>query len=647
MHRLVAGLFLVSAATVLLTAQTGPPQRPSPTFRAGIDVVQVDVSVVDRNRRPVTGLTQADFTVLENGTPQSLVAFEEVTVPGAVDPPAPWMRDVASDVATNDLSVRRVVLIVLDDAHIPFEPFAVSSAKRIAADVVHHLGPEDLAAVTFTFSGKRQDITTDRQRLLASIASLVAHPDLGVPPNPGSFSAASSRGAIPPMRGGPPPCFYTGKYRSIAGCVIDTLVHAANALATAPAGRKTLVFISNGAPLDFSADNLDAADEMNAVQELFRSLQQANIAIYAIDPAGLLNPMFAATADTTMRMDALRIFSENTGGRAIVNTNAPWEAVPQILRETSSYYLLGYRSTNPTADGRFRRIQVKVNRPDVEARTRSGYYAPTKIPAANRASTPETPLDKAFGAALPGGELTVRAAAAPFLVPGQREAAVLLTIGMRQPLSDRAVPATVRTTAAMFDEGWKPRGGSSASVGLTFPAGPGGDFDYDIVSRMAARSGRYQVRVGGEVDGQAGSVFVDVDVPDYSREPMTLSGLVLGADPHPSVVAAPDVAGLIPVQPTTLREFRAPARVVAFMRVYQGGSKPVGAVRVTSTIVNEANRPDFDETTFLESSKFTARSADYRLDLPISKLDAGAHLLTIEAALGRTVVKRQAKFTIR
>src|SRR5580765_6700246 len=109
---------LLSAATMLLTAQTAaPPQQPTPTFRAGIDVVQLDVSVLDKNRRPIKGLTAGDFTVLENGKPQSIVAFDEVEIPGAVEPTAPWMRDVASDVSTNDLAARRVVIIVLDDAH--------------------------------------------------------------------------------------------------------------------------------------------------------------------------------------------------------------------------------------------------------------------------------------------------------------------------------------------------------------------------------------------------------------------------------------------------------------------------------------------------------------------------------------------------
>src|SRR5262249_25269693 len=155
-------------------------------------------------------------------------------------------------------------------------------------------------------------------------------------------------------------------YRGPAACVIDTLVTAADALATGPSGRKTLVYISTGVPYDFTMDNLELSDDLHGINQLFRSLQLANVDLYAIDPSGV-------TAEGIMspRLDTLRIFAEATGGSATLFTNAPWNAVPQIFRENSSYYMLGFRSTNPAADGRFRRLDVKVDRSDVQVRTRS------------------------------------------------------------------------------------------------------------------------------------------------------------------------------------------------------------------------------------------------------------------------------------
>jgi VWFA-related protein len=641
--RAVVALIALSVGGLALGLRAqAPPPQPPPQFRAGVDVVQLDVSVLDRNRRPIQGLTQADFTIFENGKPQPIVAFAPVDIPDAVEPSARWMRDIASDVATNDLNTRRIVIIVLDDAHIPLDPAVSKAAKRIANEVVDRLGPDDLAAVTFTFLGKKQDITSDRQRLHAAVESLRPHPDLGAAPPASPFSAATNRGAIPAGRGGPPPCSYRGKYRGIAACVVDTLMHAAEALVTAPAGRKTLVYISNGVPFDFSMDNLDASDEITAVQELFRSFQQANVNIYALDPAGLTTDGIVGP-----RPDALRMFAENTGGRATVGTNAPWDAVPQIFRENSSYYLLGFRSSD-AANGRFRRIQVKVNRPDVEVRTRGGYYAPK---AAKPSASPEPAVsatDKALRAGMPGGELTFGATAAPFFVPGQREAAIAVAVGLRQPVPARPSRETLEVTTAAFDADWKQRGGARQTVELTLLPGPQQVMRYDVLSRLLVRPGQYQVRVVAEQNGVAGSVFVDVDVPDFAKDALSLSGLVLGIDPPLPGASAERLADVVPVVPTTLREFRADARVTSFVRIYQGGSKPPSAVRVTSTIVDEASRSNFESTVFFDSARFMAsRSADFRLDLPVARLEAGQHLLTIEATIGRTTLRRDARFTVR
>src|SRR5713101_3902306 len=158
-----------------LRAQSGPSQQPPPIFRADVDVIQLDVSVLDKNRRPVKGLAASDFTILEDGRAQPIVAFAAVDIPDPIEPPAAWMRDVPSDVSTNNLAVRRVIVIVLDDAHMPFDPNVSTFAKQIARSVVDRLGPNDLAAVAFTDTGRRQNVTNDRQRLRAAIDSLVPH----------------------------------------------------------------------------------------------------------------------------------------------------------------------------------------------------------------------------------------------------------------------------------------------------------------------------------------------------------------------------------------------------------------------------------------------------------------------------------------
>ena len=125
---------LTCAAGAALLAQQPPAQEP---FRSGVDVIRIDVSVLDKNRRPVRGLTAADFVVSENGKRQRVVAVTEVDA--RVDDPArsAWMRLAEDDVARNNLADQvgesQAVAIVMDDDHIPFDDSELAVATRDVA----------------------------------------------------------------------------------------------------------------------------------------------------------------------------------------------------------------------------------------------------------------------------------------------------------------------------------------------------------------------------------------------------------------------------------------------------------------------------------------------------------------------------------
>ena len=74
--------------------------------------------------------------------------------------------------------------------------------------------------------------------------------------------------------------------------------------------------------------------------------------------------------------DTLSTMAEDTGGRAFFDSNAFGQVFDRVVADTSAYYVLGFSSTNPARDGRFRRIKVRVKRADVKLEYRSGYYAP-------------------------------------------------------------------------------------------------------------------------------------------------------------------------------------------------------------------------------------------------------------------------------
>src|SRR5262245_29240394 len=148
MRRTLSTFALLTASWLAASAQSSQPQAP--IFKSKVEVVQLDVSVLDKHRQPVRGLTQKDFTILQDGRPQPIVGFATLDFDSSAAPVTGWMRDVAPDVATNEYKESRLFVIVMDDALIPQEPFSIKSAREIANKIIDKLGPDDLTAVVFT-----------------------------------------------------------------------------------------------------------------------------------------------------------------------------------------------------------------------------------------------------------------------------------------------------------------------------------------------------------------------------------------------------------------------------------------------------------------------------------------------------------------
>src|SRR5262245_56694472 len=131
----------VAAAVVVAACLAGiartiaqEPSRSDQTFRAGVDVIRLDVTVLDRERQPVHGLTAADFVVKENGRVQRIVAVTEVDAAAGDPSPSAWMRYAPRDVASNDLGDQlgegQAVAIMLDDLTIPEDSIEMTVSAR-------------------------------------------------------------------------------------------------------------------------------------------------------------------------------------------------------------------------------------------------------------------------------------------------------------------------------------------------------------------------------------------------------------------------------------------------------------------------------------------------------------------------------------
>ncbi len=655
----LAGALAVSAAAPAATEQQ------QPVFRAGIDVVQVDVSVLDRNRRPIRGLTADDFTVLENGVPQSIVAFAPIDVPEPDPIDTAWMREVPADVRSNNLGDGRLFAIVMDDATIPSDPQLINKARTIARDFINRLGPSDLAAVVFTRDNRHAvDFTNDRARLVAAVNKM----------SPGFAYGGLS--------------LNDDNYWFFSA--IRTLGEVSNYLQTVPQRRKAIVYISTGVPVDTEAASeavaigpgagsqleRDLATELlrntqetftAAIQETFLRAQHGNVNIYALDPSGVggLNFYFQSRTDMSsgrprgmlgglelsrLNQEFLQTISENSGGRAFINTNKYDESIAQIYRENSAYYLLGYQSTRPRDDRSIRRVEVSVDRPDVDVRTRSAYFNQNQ-PLLPPETAPSIRLNNALAGVLPNPDIELQAVVAPFAVPGQPDAALAVVLGVRQPapIADEAeVSETLEVLVSAFTTDGNARGSQRKSIRLT--ASTGEPLAYDVLTRLDLRPGRYQLRLAAESSlfDKSGSVYYEVDVPDFAKEQLSLSGVVLSATGSVPSLPAGALHPLVPLDPTSQRTFERTDQVRAFFQVYQGGSGRLQPVNLSLRVTDDGDTVVTRTTESLTPDRFANdRGADYGFELPLSRLQPGRYLFTVEVARGGRSARRDVPFEVR
>jgi VWFA-related protein len=652
-------------------------QQPAPRYRTGVDLVAVDVSVLDHDRRPVHGLTIDDFTILENGKPQSIAAFTAIDIPEIPEGPvsAPWIRDVAPDVRRNtDFNDQRVVVIAMDDAT-PMPAVDVLHAKDLARRTIDGLGPGDVAAVVYALNKSAgQEFTQDRSRLLAAVDRFNGSADLA------AFDGFD-RGNLTLYLAA------TGTLKNVAEYLVDL-----------PDRRKALIWVSVGVPVDIemaqggmiSLEDPGSATTSGVVHDVIRSMrdllaaaQRANVNVYALDPGGLRAPapQYSALTGTTtspvnpgrLNRDFLQAISTNTGGFAVIDTNDPDPGIRQIYRENGSYYLLGYARPDPRAQGSFRRIEVRVNRPDVTVRARNGYYEPLP-PGRRNASAVSSAVDTALAGVIPKSDLEMMVTAAPFAVPGRRQAAVAVVLGVHQAAPARAsrIVQQIDLRVSAFSPDGRQRGSRRDTIPVTLNVpGMGGAVGYELLSRLDLEPGRYHLRVaatsslhgvqlaprapavallatGQNTGSRSGSIYYDFDVPDFANAPLSLSGVVLGVTPP--VVSGPKdrLAPLVPLVPTTMREFARNDQVTGFLRVYQGGTGALAPVTLSIQIVNGQNAAVVKTSETLGAERFAkGRAADYFVEVPIARLSRGPHLLTVEANTGGKTARRDVRFEVR
>jgi hypothetical protein len=476
-------------------------------------------------------------------------------------------------------------------------------------------------------------------------------------------------------------------------------------MARIPGGRKSVLWFSP----DWSLDTYGIIDHNGGVLRLRQEYNhaavsaatRANIRIYPIDPDGLgPNPV---SLDGRMNLRAL---AELTGGFAQIESNMFTEAFERLERETSSYYVLGFNSTSIRKQGRHVELDVRLTRPGLQVRARTGYVEQLAYVKARMPPEPaRTPVETALANPLATSGLPMHVSAVPFRKSG-RTATVALAIQLDAEAlafterdGRRSAHLEIRHLATDARAKIHPEFRHQTTLALdaethrrVIASG------VRIVSQFDLPNGRYQIRVGSANGDSHGSVVYDLEVPDFRDGPLVMSGVALTtgsaadtltlrpdqnrhSDRRPknchervcdSGVAfdgtlapwdapagrddVPLLKDVLPAPPTTAREFAPDDTLVLFAEVYDNNgrvrSDPPYAIGLTAT-VHDARSSPVREVSDQRDSRATRRPSGghgFTLRLPLDGLQAGSYVLRLEASAERDVrhtASRSIPFRVR
>jgi VWFA-related protein len=399
-----AALILATGSWLLATEMSAQ----QPTFRAGVTLVQTDVIPRDQNGRFVGDLTKDNFTILEDGQPQTITAFTTVRggrtfnllLPAAPANNAPEGLVLPAAKPRADDGAGRVLLVFIDDLH--FEPELSPHVRKVMELITERLMHEgDLVAVVSSGPSYISiGPTYDRKAVREAIGKIRG---TGLIPSEIFQSLESPQGPLD-LRARAQTAFYT------AYAILNELEGVSNR-------RKALIYVSNGYDFDpfvegrnsrdriqggrfaeptrmlieednpfFSLSHITADVELHRLmRELTLSANRANVSIYTIDPRFLQGVVGADRyvdqsewrTHLQKTISSLRYMAEETGGFAVVNTNDVEGELRRIDAETSDYYVLGFYSTNPDPARRTRQLEVKIDRPGISVTSRRAYSLKT------------------------------------------------------------------------------------------------------------------------------------------------------------------------------------------------------------------------------------------------------------------------------
>ncbi len=697
-------LLMLLAATLVVPAQTPAPrpQPPAPppagssdqppmTFKVEVNYVEVDAIVTDQQGNFVRDLKKDDFQILEQGKPQTVANFSLVDIPvESFDPPLFKATPIEPDVRSNRNDFNgRIYVIVLDDLNTAFSRSArVKVAARQFID--RYLGANDVAAIVTTGGAKggSQEFTSSHQRLMRSVDQFMGQKERSPTLERVDEYYRTQGMGLGGRPGDPSEAIRVYKARN----TFTVLKNVADYMAGIRGRRKAVVFFSEGIDYDIydPINNQYASDIRGYGQDAIAAATRANVSYYAVDPRGLTSfdegaeigalpndpslglGLSALQDELRISQDSLRTLASETGGFAAVNSNDFSNSFGRIVRDNSSYYVLGYYSTDTRRDGQFRGINVRLKNSSLQVRARKGYVAPrgrppagTPAPAGIAASIA---MREALDSPVPVTGLSISAFAAPMAgspTAKNKGASVLVVVevdgaGLKFKEDKGVFANDLELAIVALDESAKVRDGAKDTAELRLKPDTHAVVAKNgvrLTRRIALPPGRYQLKIGAResVGGSVGSVMYDLDVPDFSKTDLALGGLLLtsvAASRMPTANVDPGFKDILPASPSALREFPSGDEVFLAADVYDNKAGTPHRVEIRTTVTADNGTVIFSsrDERRSEELKGTIGTFGHLAKIPLKGVAPGRYVLKVEAqsllSNGATAA-REVEFTVR
>ncbi len=636
---------------------------PQGGFSIKVNAELVLANVVARDAKTgelVKDLKQSDFKIYENGKEQQISTFDfqsvdmatplnEATISGLAAGPAGSKAVVVAK--PEDLRNHRLIVMLFDLTSMQPEDLersvdaaqAFLKTKMQVADLVALVSLGDALHVD-------QDFTSDKDALIREVGAYNGTESQGFAPG----ATASSNQAEDTTS-------YTPDESEYNDLNTDRELFALRAVSKSLEKinqKKSLLYFSGG----ISRDGIENEASLRAA---INSAVRADLAIYSVDTRGLqaIGPLGDASTGSLRgsggyngaalqnnlnqnfaTQEVMATLSNDTGGTAFFDSNDFAPAFAKVQNDSSAYYSIGFHSTNPDRDGKFRKLTVKINRPNIKLSYNAGYYAPADYKHSGKEDR-EQELQDQLASDLPATDVAVYMDAMYFRLDENRffMPVSLVVPGSQIPFvkgGDKD-KATLDIIGAVLDEAKRPVGRVRDTVKLNLDASvQARQKNIQYSTSFNLPPGKYQLKfvVRENQTGRMGSFIADVTLPDMKKSPLKMSSIVLASTREPSKKQDPLVRNGQEYVPNISHVFRQDQHLYLLYEIYDpthekpADNEPKGTktgISLLSSLELMQGSTKVYETPIVQAKSINVEGRDavsVELDVPLSGLKPGQYV---------------------